>query len=349
MTVNEVIEDIMSCPRPHHFRFLSAVLALPLTLCALIAFNTDTAPAQQPPSNGGIDPELGKAGVSSWPSGVPRAGGSSLPAASAAQKAQNNENPPAPPTAKFTYFYINGINTPRVNDDWRGSCQSEHDTVGINLIGDPSVIDPKVPRAQSSQSIKVANESDQMSDLTCNPSGRDPWADGWIQQNCSANAAGVVKLACDMLDQINDVRAGGNTGLSPGDVLQCAQQSINLPPWMPRPLGFDIAATAIDPVVLGIVKAIIAIYKEEKTSASGAKHYFIVVGHSQGNFFAEGVAYNLQHYSAPRGRRFSPTASASCLSGRRRITKLFSPVIRPARLFPARIVTIRGPTTRSIS
>src|SRR5262249_5543439 len=67
--------------------------------------------------------------------------------------------------AVFTYFYVNGINTPRTNADWRGSCASETNLVAENLLDLPPV-DLAAPRAPKHgpglPPVRVANESDRM-------------------------------------------------------------------------------------------------------------------------------------------------------------------------------------------
>jgi len=204
--------------------------------------------------------------------------------------------------ATFTYFYINGINTPRSNADWRGSCQSEHDTVGINLVGDSSVSNSRIPQAQGTSSIKVGSETDVMYGLTCNPSGQDPLFGDWIAQNCSSKPGGLIGVACDQLKSINNFRAGGGAGLTPGDVWECARQAISFPALVPQPRGFDIQNTALDQTVQQVVNVILSAYQKEQSGGNQSKNYFIVVAHSQGNFFAEGVGYNLLNFQGQTGR-----------------------------------------------
>jgi hypothetical protein len=67
-----------------------------------------------------------------------------------------------PSQAVFTYFYINGINTPETNNDSRGSCQSERDTVAQNLIDAP-ISNRNIPRPSGAlASIKAGDEIDRM-------------------------------------------------------------------------------------------------------------------------------------------------------------------------------------------
>src|SRR5262249_26888465 len=82
--------------------------------------------------------------------------------------------------------------------------------------------------------------------------------------------------------------------------------------------------TAELPTVRTIVDAIIGIYEQEKAQREAGrpvKNYFIVVGHSQGNFFVEGVAYRLR-YSA----RYSYSGAGRDISATRLgIVSLASP------------------------
>lgn len=213
------------------------------------------------------------------------------------EEAHPETQPRTDRAAAFTYFYINGVNTPRTNADWRGSCQSEHDTTALNLIDDLRFSNPRLPRAEAPlANIKVASESDRMYGLTCNPPTPDPNMAGWVQHNCPAGVTGIIGLGCEIMKQVNSTRARAGSGLTAGDLWECARQSINLPSWIPHPKGVDIQATANEPIVLEIVRAILASYQRERNS------YFIVIGYSQGNFFAEGVAYNLLHYSGAEGQ-----------------------------------------------
>jgi hypothetical protein len=205
----------------------------------------------------------------------------------------------------FTYFYVNGINTPAGADSppkpgqWRGNYRGEHDTVQANLIDDTSVLTsnpllgaetpPIRPKNAQFQSIKVANETDTMFGDTHNPSGTDPLNAQWYNQNCKPPKNPAL---CTVVDQLNNWRAQGFFGMAPGDLFECFRQAIQSP--IPQlgapldPLGFA------DATVLQVVNAIKAIYQQEKADPQ-TKNYFIVVGHSQGNFFVESIAWNLDH------------------------------------------------------
>jgi hypothetical protein len=228
--------------------------------------------------------------------------------------------PSGPPV--FVYYYINGMNTPvsRIYDpnnpdywgNWRGSCITEHDTFAQNVLG-KTVSSPDIPRptgAGAFVSIKVANETDVMYPPTCNVSGKDPWGGNWYTRNCTGsnvNNAWLAKLLCAFLDPPNGFRGGQLFGgsISPTDLFECIRQSnlynipivgpdpLNLPLWRAYTIRPGIDYTTNQEVVVKIVNSIRAIYAKELQSGSTQRHYFIVVGHSQGNFFVEGVAYKL--------------------------------------------------------
>src|SRR5262249_352720 len=70
-----------------------------------------------------------------------------------------------------------------------------------------------------------------------------------------------------------------------GDFLESFRQS------MPRSVfGGGTALAKNDPLVLKVAGDIMRLYQEAERTRSQTKHYFIVVAHSQGNFFAEGLA-----------------------------------------------------------
>ena len=84
-----------------------------------------------------------------------------------------------------------------------------------------------------------------------------------------------------------------------------------------NPMGIE-ATVNMDPV-LAIATAIVSIYQKERAASKSAqpiKNYFIVVGHSQGNFFVEGVGYRLMRYAGGAGIS-SKIGWASCRWHRR--------------------------------
>ncbi len=194
------------------------------------------------------------------------------------------------PQPVFTYFYINGINTPMTSSDWRGNYVSEYGTVGNNLIDDRVLPPPppfRIAQGLQPSSIQVSGEVDKMYGHTHNPSGKDPWNDQWIQQNCTAAKLQNAPL-CTILKQINDLRAGSlSHGFSAGDLYESFRQSINLPSGVSVP-GVDVDGQLLqDATVVQVIQAILTAYYGDQ---SQTQHYFIVVAHSQGNFFAEAIA-----------------------------------------------------------
>ena len=234
--------------------------------------------------------------------------------------APRRRRPSGPPV--FVFYYINGMNTPvskiydptdpRYAGNWRGSCITEHDTFALNILGirvpprqrpsqrtplfgAPQVVDSVEFAHAGTDPVEVGNEIDVMFPRTCNVSGKDPWGGDWYTLNCikNPNQAWMAQWLCDRLKGPNVFRAGDffAGSISPTDLLECVRQStMNVDfPFFQR--GIDY--TTNQDVVNTIVNSIRSIYSQELKSGSTQRHYFIVTGHSQGNFFAEGVAYKL--------------------------------------------------------
>lgn len=73
--------------------------------------------------------------------------------------------------------------------------------------------------------------------------------------------------------------------MHPGDVLECINQAMG---------PADMYFTTELPLVKNVAQIIAQTYSAELKSANGLqKNYFILIAHSQGNFFAEGIAYQL--------------------------------------------------------
>lgn len=221
-------------------------------------------------------------------------------------------NQPPPPnqppsqnrqTPTFHYFYINGIHTP-MNGPARppgvpgGYYTYEYGLVNSNLVHSPR--------------IKVRNETDYMEPYTHNFSQMDPlWTTigakicntaqqyvGYpgqvaVQQNVTDAIAAVL---CPLLKNIDQARANGQ-----GDLAECFVQDI-------KPENFswglpEILVTTMDPVVQDVVRRIINAVRQEQAldPNSRSTNYFIVVGHSQGNFFTEAVGYVLANLAGPTG------------------------------------------------
>jgi hypothetical protein len=266
-------------------------------------------PGRGTPSSSGGPSAVNPPSTSQVPPSIVNAPSHNPPGTDASKR-----HPQNPPKIVFNYFYVNGVNTPRTNNSWRGSCLSERNLVAQNLLDLPAMSGPPAPKTNVSlPSIRVANEIDQMyPEPTCNPSGQDAWRADFIAQNCSSTG-GVFKYftlsACTFLTSVNGLRAGALLGgaFTPGDFIECIRQASYLPKLHPgpqsNPMGIE-ATVKMDPVP-AITKAIVGIYQQESAankSAQPVKNYFVVVGHSQGNFFVEGVAYNLMKYTGRAGK-----------------------------------------------
>lgn len=223
----------------------------------------------------------------------------------------------------FHYFYINGINTPegdRTNVT-RGTYVFERAVVTQNLLDLTPDVPLRTEPPVGAQPIKVANEVDVMEGETHNPSGKDvDQAKVWREQ-CEAifppGASADEQTAADRLcDAAAGIGAYVNRGMSPGDLLECFRQSLNVESLQifsqtflgrlmslvslmndvitKRPLA-DIGFTEKDPLVEQVAGKIVEIFKGEggRSYQNDKINFFIVIGHSQGNFFVEGVANRL--------------------------------------------------------
>jgi hypothetical protein len=223
----------------------------------------------------------------------------------------------------FHYFYINGINTPEGdrNNVTRGTYVFERAVVTQNLLD----LTPDVPlRTQppiGASPIKVANEVDVMEEETHNPSGKDVNHEKLWREQCEATfasgASSEEQTAADRLcDAAASIGAFVDNGMSPGDLLECFRQSLNVKSLAifsvtslgrlmtlvslmndaitKRPLA-DVEFTEKDPLVEKVAGRIVEIFKGEggRSYQNDKINFFIVIGHSQGNFFVEGVANRL--------------------------------------------------------
>ncbi len=231
------------------------------------------------------------------------------------------------PKIVFNYFYINGINTPR-DGVGRGTCLYDRGMIKGNLLDQGPRIGPGLQvKPEGAPSIKVADETDKFEIETCNPSGTEGKALRAVQTFCEDTRAGkfaksgpftedLAKLICIQAADIDRFRAQGLGGMSPGDVVEAFRQSLGLG-FTDRKTGQPITGiefTARQEEVAKVAGEIVKIYDREQTaarkpaqqaSAAGAppiasqrampaeKNFFIILAHSQGNFFAEGVAYRL--------------------------------------------------------
>jgi hypothetical protein len=190
-----------------------------------------------------------------------------------------------PPCVVFRYFYVNGINTPA-----SGHPRSQPSDSGGTYDYEYGL----VSRLVATSDRVVAEERDVMGPKTHNYSGTDKWfpriASLCDQASASgrANANPLISLAC----WIDQVRNG--SGVAPGDLLECIGQSLRVP-W----LGAD--ASSDQDEVRTIVEIMKQTIRAEQTGGN-VMTYFIVVAHSQGNFFGEGVGYRLFKKEGDLGR-----------------------------------------------
>jgi hypothetical protein len=220
----------------------------------------------------------------------------------------------------FNYYYINGINTPR-DGPGRGSCLYDRRMIAGNLLDQGPRVGPGLQVKPSvAPSIKVKDEIDRFEVETCNPSGTDKRveefcgiADSLRLTSQPGVVADLVRLVCTNAEAIDKFRGQGLGGMAPGDVVEAFRQSLGIA-FRDRTTGEPLTGiefTARQPEVARIAKIITDKYAAEQAQArrGGAqraragtapvsaqppeKNYFIIIAHSQGNFFAEGVAYRL--------------------------------------------------------
>jgi hypothetical protein len=244
-----------------------------------------------------------------------------------------------PPTAPvmvqpvFNYYYVNGINTPDqppagTQGPARGNYQWDWQLIRGNLL-DLGPYKGLGRRPGGLTSIRVTDEIDRMDTQTQNFSGKDPASNQLVDRLCASaqvmnaiaqsngrtdnSPLGMAVAACGIYDQmvatLNNVRSNGS-GMAIGDLFECFRQalganlagvaaSFGLPP---VPTGID-AFSSQQPEVANIARLILKKYRSEgaRTGTTPAQNYFIVIGHSQGNFFVEAVAYRLLHYEGADG------------------------------------------------
>jgi hypothetical protein len=202
-----------------------------------------------------------------------------------------------PPT--FHYFYINGINTPlnghprgEANDPG-GTYEYEYGRVRDTLLHTTTVVSDE----QDVMGPPTHNWSGKDEALTkflglCGPSSRSgatPGADFSSLNNTDAAASrfgdSLVSLAC----AAQKAWAGG--GLAWGDVIECLAQSLKIS---------GIEFTSREAEVIQAADMMLNMVAAEQRTPPQSRHpnFFILVAHSQGNFFAEGIAYRLLHESS---------------------------------------------------
>jgi len=187
--------------------------------------------------------------------------------------------PPTAVTRVFHYYYINGINTPYGDGTGRGTYVWERSLVARQLVDNIRLVDPA-----------SAGETDKMAIETHNMSGADEISEPLFKLPCVFNSAlGYAYIApCQRI--INCAR--GNMSLlsgTPGDLIESFRQSLKSSVFTQS--GTDFAANY--PLVMTIAQNMSAIEQSSQKRTPYIRHYFIVVAHSQGNFFAEGLARRL--------------------------------------------------------
>jgi hypothetical protein len=242
--------------------------------------------------------------------------------------------PPAPMMVRpsFNYYYINGINTPDrppagTKGPARGNYQWDWKLIRGNLLD----LQPYMGLGRPTSplvSIRVTDETDHMDVQTQNFSGKDPVSSQPLDMLCSSaqildaisrsgggrsdnSPLGVAVAVCGIYNQmvagVNNLRGGG---MAPGDLLECFRQALafDLAP-VAASLGLPAMPSGIDafssqqPEVRKVSSLILAKFRAERAqnSTTPVQNYFIVIGHSQGNFFVEAVGYRLLHYEGPDG------------------------------------------------
>ncbi len=197
----------------------------------------------------------------------------------------------------FNYLYVNGINTPRTGQG-RGNYQWDLRLIESNLLdlAPPLGATSVRQRPRQPASIKVRSETDRFLDEnTYNPSGTqgNEWCaqyrrnPGRYDGGIAANRA-VLDTLCTISAGGDFFRGGAGGGMAWGDLLECAYQNLGswgLPGFEPEP-------------VPRAVQLIVDTYRRERQqTASGPRtmNFFIVIGHSQGNFFVESIAKSLSN------------------------------------------------------
>ncbi|NRF67068.1 hypothetical protein HLB44_08755 [Aquincola sp. S2] len=219
--------------------------------------------------------------------------------------------------AVFNYIYFNGINTPMGHSasSGRGTYLWDYHMIGNNLLdlhpGKRSG-HPKTPQDGNAyrQPVRVADELDQLVDIGHNYSGTDVRAVDMVKSFCSgpkAHGPGMEEMRsffCSgvgqkLADFVDSKRASGFFGMAAGDIFECVMQAHGVPVDGRFKPGGNIEWTAKLDEVQRVVKTIYDTLNREKQSTAKPKrkHHFIIIGHSQGNFFAEATGWYLMRHS----------------------------------------------------
>lgn len=214
----------------------------------------------------------------------------------------------------FHYFYINGLNTaaglPGLEQE--GTCEGE--------------------RIMVQRLLNELKEPGKLEEPTCNPSGRTrnlglqaigmaliigETSDQTLRQATSEYRYSNNYIPLDPMQFVNCIRAGNIPSnfnvmdpktylepggvMAPGDIGEAYKQAkiveTKLRVWgggtyYSRESGTTYSMS--DPLVSEIVNKINKTVEEEKIAKDNKENYFIIIAHSQGNFFAESVAERLK-------------------------------------------------------
>jgi hypothetical protein len=191
------------------------------------------------------------------------------------------------PLCVFHYFYINGMNTPyEIPAATRGDYKEEYGLVFQNLV------------QYMADQFDPLKERHYIMRPTPNQSGLDPHSgtDPLVVAGCIAITPPADRWRCLMSEVSNCIRRGDDQltvdgkvypGDAPtGDMIEVLRQGLNF-------AGQGIEFSAKTELVQDIVSQM-RLIRERAGNASSEKHFFIVVAHSQGNFFAESIPWNLR-------------------------------------------------------
>jgi hypothetical protein len=143
----------------------------------------------------------------------------------------------------------------------------------------------------------VQGESDIMEPYTHNWSGKDQALTtmlGICRSQSSGQSSGngdIGRLLVAMACWAQQHWSGG--GLAWGDILECLFQSMHLPV-----TGAVFTQNEIEVIQVADRIHQIVLRESQQAPQNRRPNYFIIVAHSQGNFFAEGIAYRLLHQAA---------------------------------------------------
>ncbi len=211
----------------------------------------------------------------------------------------------------FNYYYFNGINTPLAGPPGaRGNCRWDRAMIAANLLdlrGATRMPAPTQKGAGFRTPVRIAGSRDVFDLESCNPSGTQTGASlanfcaRIRRQKPSLTDPGLLfwSFWCDVAMRTPDVLGHGIPGLqgagnSPGDLIESFRQAQDPPGGSPL-VGIGYSANTNE--VRKVAAAMIRAFRDEqaqKDARRRTRQYFVVIAHSQGNFFAEGLAYRMK-------------------------------------------------------